>query len=449
MPPRTIEWLVSQSHTTEFLALDSDDEFGRMRDYMTQTGVSARLVPIRSLGAKIYSQYFASEWHLIWNENYLEHVFRIAGTLIADKYQLTWHDAGGLDAAQGLISEILFEEGYYKQASTLLNMVQSRNGLTSRPKSRLALATFLRQDFPEGEDGAASLDHAAIARLYVFLHEIGHLIKRTDTRFYAELEREAVATVNLYKLITSGDVDVQDLLSGAILIRPPDEVGDLARQMPAGEISKALLDELTADIFALFGITQLLKMARPDGLTLDEAVYVCGYLFALRLAVEVIRDLRDRTIHLATGSPISYAPDEDAWRTFLLRQCTSLSIDELLKAGLASPNFGDDPAQSTLWKLNEPCFTLLQRRRLIFERGGTNLADVSWGWVTEGINSQTAVRLVESSPQSGQDISTSDPYGDDEIHRQHFLEVAGWSKQGRHWTYSRARQRVTGDPAEP
>ncbi|GHE11069.1 hypothetical protein [Streptomyces alanosinicus] len=436
MHPLTVEWLVSQSHTAEFLDLDSNDEFGQMRDYMAQTAASARLVPIRSLGAPIYSMHFAGEWHLIWNENYLEHVFRIAGTLIADKYQLMWYDDRGLDATQSLMSEVLYDEGYYKESCTLQSMVQSRNGLTSRPESRLALAAFLCRDFPEGEDETTTLNHAVIARLYVFLHELGHLIKRSDPTFYAALEREAASTFNVYKLIASGNVDEQNLLSGATLILPPDEIGDLARQMPASEISKALLDELAPDTFALFAIMQLLKMARPDGLTLDEAVYVCGYLFALRLAVEAIRDLRTRTTHLAAGSPIPQGPDEGAWRTFLLRQCTSLSINELLKAGLASPNVGEDSTQSTFRKLNEPCFTLLQRRRLIFEPGGTKAADVIWRSVVESINSQTAIGLDGPSPQSRQDVSTSDRYGDNETHRQHFLEAAGWSKQSGQWRYS-------------
>ncbi len=435
MRPLTIEWLVSQGHTTEFLALDSNGEFGRMRDYMTQTAISAQLVPIRSLGAPIYSTHFANEWHLIWNENYLEHVFRIAGTLIADKYQLMWHDAHGLDATQSVMSEILYDEGHYKEAYALLNIVQSRNGPTSRPGSRLALASYLWLDFPECEDEDTALDHAGIARMYVFLHELGHLIKRSDPRVYAAFEREAVAIFNLYKLITSGNVDEQDLLSGATLIVPPSEIGEIARQMQSSEISQVLLDELVPDTFALFLIVQLLKMVRPDGLTLDEAVYVCGYLFALRLAVEVIRDLRNRTQCLAAGSPMPHASDEEAWRTFLLRQCTSLNINELLKAGLASSDFGDDPAQSTLWKLNEPCFTLLQRRRLILEPGGKNLTDVTWGWVTEGIKYQTA-GLVEPPPQSRQDVNTSDLYSDNEIFRQHFLEAAGWSKQSGRWRYS-------------
>lgn len=392
----------------EFRSVDDLPYLNEYLPYIKSVAPNLGLVAIRSVGSDIYGVPFKGVNYLVWDEHYAELLLRIAAGLRVDPIVLQWFDPSLLNVCRQAIADTLFDEGSYRDAWILSQMT---------PKNRhVGIERYL--EHPESRDSESQLDPVKLSAVFLLLHELGHLCERDNPEFYRALETEALDALFMYRALLArlSPSERDRFLADEHLVCPEQRDVEAGKLLDRNDADPKLSREWTPDLFALFLLCQLLKMLRPNGLTIDEARCVVESVISVRFAAEIVRDLRMRTHAFAYDLPSPEVISEaERFRTILIRQCLTLSLEQFFPP---YPESIEAQGGAVWLELNEPYFRLLGRRRKIFSETSEGVGMTMWN-VLLGHLAEVREKLDEVKYL---DCDLDDTY------RRGFLRDRGWAQ---------------------
>lgn len=285
----------------------------------------------------------------MWDETHVANLLTISSLVLSDDPFNQINKAPWLGLM--IMGDLLFDEGLYMDA-----WVAASSGF-----AELNLLNTVQ----ETTDATISNAQAGLMIAFLFEHELGHLLRVHDPKMFAELQREVRAAVSWYsQCLTQLTPDKQAALlkgRGFILDEVDQSQIDISRHQDLGGLQPELLEEASADLFATMGIYVTSKESL--------SVYTrAESLFALRMAMEIVRDIRKTTRFVAIETrALPEQSSAENMRSLLLRQKILSSVLDLDQS--------DEDIRSTVDTLTTRYDQLLEHKEIIFGKIAEDLVD--------------------------------------------------------------------------
>jgi hypothetical protein len=347
-----------------------------------------RVVPIRSITADVFCVRVNGVANIIWDESYVAKAVDIAEILLGRTT-----DAAATTEALilSVMADLLFDEGLYADAwrAGTIAGVYLPSEIAQEPQATHFQNNRLTKN---------------MALSFLFTHEVAHVIQDYDSAEFHKFSssiKDAITTYSAY-LTRLSPIERDALLAGEGFIFPGSS------DVPVSRIDQFISDELfieeaTADFYAM-------NVVFFGGKRFDcsTAVDVAEFILALRMAMEIIRDIRVRTRRVAVEEreppPIVAA---ELMRGFLLRHLLFDIVDSFAQTQTELSNVADE--------FRARYDRLLHRRRLIFGGLPERLVDFGLGQIKA-----FRLRMIRVAALFGSQADVTQRF------RDSYLRLRGW-----------------------
>jgi hypothetical protein len=384
----TVEEFLRSRSVVEILPIQSRSIYGTFQTLLDQILPGVRVVPIRSISTNVFCVRVNGVANIIWDESYVANVLDIVEVLL-DR---------GTDAAAAtealvlsVMADLLFDEGLYADAW--------RAGTIAGVYLPSAIV-----DKPHLTDSQNNKLTKNMGLSFLFLHEVAHLVRDYDPAEFDKFSstiKDTITIADAY-LDRMSPSERNALLAGeGFIFTDERDVSVLCKdQLIPDEL---LIEEATADFYAL-NVT----FFSGKGFDSSTAVDVAEFILALRMAMEIIRDIRVRTKRVAVEDreppPITAA---ELMRGFVLRHLLFDIVGSLAQT--------QDELANVSAEFRKRYDRLLHRRLSIFGGLPERLVDFGLGQIKA-----FRLRMVRAATMLGSKADVTQRF------RDSYLRLRGW-----------------------
>lgn len=305
----TIVDFLHSTRIVEVIPKPTEGLLPAFQERLSQMMPEVKFIVIRSVSADVFCLNFRGVHHIIWDQSYTESALQIASILLSE--------AGSSSVAEpvcfGIVADLLFDEGLYAEAWIVGTTAHIQN-------THVGIENIDIQHKDASRKWAVANNSMM---LFLFLHEVGHLLDDYQPEIAAELRDYVDNQVRAYSaaLELSPPEKRAEILRGDVFITFGD--GEWLDSLIASTATDPVLfREALADIFST---DSLFHWATEDP---SCVVDVAEAVLAFRMAQEIIRDLRIRTRALAEGKHVTSPSSSEAIRGIILRHNVLRGIAE-------------------------------------------------------------------------------------------------------------------------
>jgi hypothetical protein len=392
---RSVTEFLRSTRVVEVLSTETEPLYGIFQMLLDSNLPGVKVVPIRSISADTFCVRMGGIPYIIWDKSYAATAMNIFETLLGRN---TNSVVASESVALCLMADLLFDEGLYADAW----ITGSVGGAEITP---MGAGRDPLERKPVGPTVEALTTNAALS--FLFLHEVGHLLQdRKPTTFAvcrSEVEKEVNAYGDYLSRMPPTEKDAALSSEGFIF---PGEGSELpaAHENPFLADTK-LIEEATADLFAMNAVFNWLDGGACSAMT---AVDVAESVLAVRIAAEIIRDIRICTRRVSIGErdhpPTSQS---ELMRGLLLRHRLLHTVGGFAKTRTELQGVGDEFGARYQW--------LVSRRKRIFGEVIERLVNFGLGQAREFRS-----KMERWPGFLGSDIDYIERY------RDSYLRLRGW-----------------------